>query len=217
MANLHLEIETSTAVQGAPAAFFHDRSFNGSTADSTCFREAVAQKTHCTRWLMPATALGAAMWLSTAMSGPAVASTDNTSSTQESVRQPDLDGRYATLDFIPNGFDLISNLASHLVTYRGLEDGWDGAGSVAPPENAIQEALRFIDLLPNKVMAFEAMAAADGEVGLCCVQENFYADIGFRGDGTIAYFVRSGDGAVKGIEKFESSPPRELVHALTAY
>src|SRR5687767_14896991 len=48
-------------------------------------------------------------------------------------------------------------------SYRGLQPGWDGVGSVAPDDSTISIAEYFLALLPAGTKAPEAMASADGD------------------------------------------------------
>jgi hypothetical protein len=85
------------------------------------------------------------------------------------------------------------------VSYRDLKDGWDGEESKKPNYDAIDDALSFIDLLPLGMELPEPMVAADGEVGFYWKKPNVYIDIGFKGNGKISYYARSGGFVAKDI------------------
>lgn len=199
MASSAFAIEDTTADMG-----FGVSSFIPTESETDAHTKSLtSSKRSRIRWIQPRDVLGAAV-LGFTLYAPQAYLKD--SSTEEVRALND--------DF--QAKDAVSELVAELDAYRNLENNWDGPGSVAPSENAIREALRFIDLIPDKTISFETMVAADGEVGVCCADERIYADIGFRGDGHITYFVRYADGVAKGHEPFGGSLPRKLVHALTA-
>jgi hypothetical protein len=70
---------------------------------------------------------------------------------------------------------------------RGLEDGWAGEDSVAPSEETISDALKFIALLPDTVPAPLVTPASDGEIVLEWFADSKKAVVGFEGDGHFGY------------------------------
>lgn len=80
-------------------------------------------------------------------------------------------------------------LHNELVSYRALEAGWDGVGSVAPSRGVIGSALAFLSLLPDTVSLPETSVAADGEVGFFWKAQGVYIDVGFPAPGRISYYA----------------------------
>ncbi len=67
--------------------------------------------------------------------------------------------------------------------YLHLEEGWNGANSVAPPELAVENAVLFLSRFPYDLTQPTPMVAADGEVGLYWRYQGAYVELEFTGDG----------------------------------
>lgn len=80
-------------------------------------------------------------------------------------------------------------LHNEMVSYRALQAGWDGVGSVAPSRGVIDSALAFLALLPDTVSLPETSVAADGEVGFFWKSQGVYIDVGFPAPGRISYYA----------------------------
>jgi hypothetical protein len=107
---------------------------------------------------------------------------------------------------------------AELLSFRDLEEGWDGPDSVAPNPGAVNDAISFFDRpLPVGVPLPEAVANADGEVGLYWGGPGVYIDIGFRGVGEISYYGRVGDCVSKGRAAYtlQSALPKPLLALLS--
>lgn len=94
----------------------------------------------------------------------------------------------------------IRPLASHfsdswneMQTYHGLDDGWDGPGSVAPSRGILNVASSMLRLFPADVIAPEAMVSADGTAGWFWSNENIYVSIEFTSQKRYTYFARTSD------------------------
>jgi hypothetical protein len=84
--------------------------------------------------------------------------------------------------------DRNSVLSAKIAKYRSLVDGWDGLGSVAPSQKAIDDAMIFIDKIPPGAKLPEPTVSADGEVGFFWKSQGVYIDVGLKGDGFISYY-----------------------------
>ena len=88
-----------------------------------------------------------------------------------------------------------------------------------PSPDAIGDALRFVDLLPDDGSMPHVSAADDGEVNFFRRRDGLFVDIGFFGDGQIHYYARV---EAEGIDVDRSEPfsgrslPRDLVIPFTA-
>ena len=97
-------------------------------------------------------------------------------------------------------------------------EGRDWPGSTPPTEAAINDALRFVDLLPAGSPAPHVSVSDDGEINFFRRQEGLFIDVGFFGDDQIHYYVQV---EASGIDIADSCPfdgeslPRELIIALT--
>jgi len=102
-------------------------------------------------------------------------------------------------------------------SYRNLEDGWDGVGSLRISPKAIDVALEFLDLLPREVLSPEASASGDGTVDWYWRSDGGAATVTFYEDGLTAYFVMGDGTSVKGSFKFTGSIPDELIKGLREF
>ena len=88
-------------------------------------------------------------------------------------------------------------------------------GAATPPsQGAIDDALRFVDLLPGDSPTPHVSVADDGEINFFRRTHGLYVDVGFFGDGQIHYYARVEELGidVDGSEPFTGrSLPRDLV------
>ena len=94
-----------------------------------------------------------------------------------------------------------------------------GPGGAPIPQNAIEDALRFLDLLPASSPVPHVSIADDGEINFFVRRPGLFVDIGFFGDGQIHYYVRveALEIDTAGSRLFDGrSLPYELVAPLTA-
>ena len=114
--------------------------------------------------------------------------------------------------------DQKSELINMVFSFRNLGKNWGETGSVPPTENAIRDAILFIDLLPANVTKPQVSIAADGEINFFWRSNGVYIDIGFFGDDMIDYYASVDS---QGIDEDASlafsrrSLPRNLVAAIT--
>ena len=97
--------------------------------------------------------------------------------------------------------------------------GRDLAGNpiLTPTDDAVREALRFLDLLPPQIRSPHIGAADDGEINFSWIADGVFIDVGFRGDGQLHYHARVESKAIAGGEDapFPSRTlPRQLEAAL---
>ena len=97
-------------------------------------------------------------------------------------------------------------------------EGHDRPSSTPPTKAAVDDALRFADLLPAGSPAPHVSVADDGEINFFRRQEGLFIDVGFFGDDQIHYYVQV---EASGLDVADSCPfdgeslPRELIVALT--
>ena len=96
-----------------------------------------------------------------------------------------------------------SKLRQELLSYARLDDNWDGDGAKAPSQEAVNDALTFLDGRPGDIPPPYAEEGAEGDVGVYWDfgHAQVFAEVTFEGDGMCAYFaVRGVPGAV--VEKY---------------
>ena len=92
-----------------------------------------------------------------------------------------------------------TELYQELLSYVRLDENWDGNGAKAPSQEAVNDALTFLDGRPNDIPLPYPEEGTDGDVGIYWDFRNVqvFAEVTFEGDGTCAYFaVRGRPGAV---------------------
>ena len=95
----------------------------------------------------------------------------------------------------------------------------DSLAGTPPSPEAIDDALRFVDLLPVDSPTPHVSVADDGEINFFRRSRGVYMDVGFFGDGQIHYYARVEDLRidVDGSQPFSGrSLPRDLVIPITA-
>ena len=82
-------------------------------------------------------------------------------------------------------------LIGRLNSYLSLPDDWDGYDGVAPNKQTVDDAIRLLHLLPNRVSTPKPMLGSSGTVGLYWEKEDLYIEICFDGDETFWYYARN--------------------------
>ena len=104
--------------------------------------------------------------------------------------------------------------AKEMQSYRGLPDGWDGPGSLAPSDRTIDTALVFLASLPLETHRPEAGATYEGSAEWYWRSSKGRAAVSFR-DNLMTYYVRVGDRVESGSTKISSlSWPADLLKSL---
>lgn len=98
---------------------------------------------------------------------------------------------------------------------------YDIAGNpiVDPTDDAVREALCFLDSLPQRLRPPHIGAADDGEINFSWTGDGVFIDVGFRGDGHLHYHAKVESEAINGggDEQFPSPAlPRDLEAALVS-
>lgn len=96
--------------------------------------------------------------------------------------------------------------------YGALPDDWDGDNGYAPALSDIENALAFMNHLPEEgITSAKLMVAGDGDVGFCWEHDNHYLEIGFQ-DGSISFYGKTSEGEkITGDEVFSAvSVPQKL-------
>lgn len=92
-----------------------------------------------------------------------------------------------------------SELREELRSYARLDENWDGDGAKAPLQEAVNDALTFLDGRPGDIPLPYPEEGTEGDVGIYWDfrDARVFAEVTFEGDGTCAYFaVRGVPGAV---------------------
>ena len=108
--------------------------------------------------------------------------------------------------------ELLGERVRSILMERGTEPD-----RVRPSRDAVNEALRFADLLPADSPALHVAVADDGEVNFSRRGPGLFIDVGFFGDGRIHYYARAEAPGidVDGSEPFSGrSLPHDLVVAI---
>lgn len=87
-----------------------------------------------------------------------------------------------------------SKLRQELVSYAQLDDNWDGDGANAPSQEAVNDALSFLDGRPGDIPLPYPEEGSEGDVGVYwdIRHAHVFAEVTFEGDGTCAYFAVHG-------------------------
>lgn len=112
----------------------------------------------------------------------------------------------APLPFVDAHYEMLS--------YKGLEDGWDDISSKGISAEAVDAALAFLALLPSDISPPDTSASGDGTVDWFWRNDGHSAIVTFYPSGLVAYFAKTDAGRAKGRFKFSGSVPGELVESL---
>ena len=87
-----------------------------------------------------------------------------------------------------------SKLRQELDSYVRLGDNWDGDGAKAPSQEAVKDALAFLDCRPGDIPLPFPEEGTEGNVGVYWDDRHaqMFAEVIFEGDGTYAYFAVRG-------------------------
>ena len=92
-----------------------------------------------------------------------------------------------------------SRLRQELLSYTSLGENWDGNGAKVPSQQAVKDALTFLDGRPRDIPPPYPEEGTEGDVGIYwdIRRVQVFAEVTFEGDGTCTYFaVRGVPGAV---------------------
>lgn len=84
----------------------------------------------------------------------------------------------------------MSSLTERLLTYRGLEDDWDGYGGQAATFGSFTNAIEFASKLIRRFVVPASMLAGDGEISLFWKQNGSYLEVSFPGDNTYHFIYK---------------------------
>ena len=85
----------------------------------------------------------------------------------------------------------LNELRSRLERLDGLEDGWNGNGSLAPSAVTIQEACTVVMLVQCGTCPLPHLSAGvEGEIELAWVGNGIRAEVELNGSGTASVFLR---------------------------
>lgn len=93
---------------------------------------------------------------------------------------------------VDRAMDSIARIKAELDMYSEVSAGWDGPNSAAPQRSHIEDAKRFVSLLPAGLPLPKPMLSASGEVGLFWRSDEMFADVVMEGEHKVSMFVRGG-------------------------
>ena len=128
---------------------------------------------------------------------------------------------YPTPSLTPDDRDAIVNRIMAYLTLGAPPEETDPAGNpvIYPSAEAVNDAVRFVALLPPRIPLPRVGRADDGEINFVWRGEGVFIDVGVRGDNEIVYFARversriDCDGAAS---ITASSLPRDLAAAIVS-
>lgn len=86
-------------------------------------------------------------------------------------------------------------MLSDVKQLSSFENGWNGEYSQAPSRQAIEDAKDFIHLLRDfKIILPYISLANDGEINFCWKDNDFILDLGFYGDKTYSFYLKTTEG-----------------------
>ena len=87
-----------------------------------------------------------------------------------------------------------SRLRQELGSYARLDDDWDGNGAKAPSQEAVRDAMTFLDRRPADIPLPYPEEGTEGDVGVYwdSSDAHVFAEVIFEGDRTCAYFAVHG-------------------------
>ena len=86
-------------------------------------------------------------------------------------------------------------VAAELDTYLRLPPGWDGEGSRAPTQEAVNKAKAFLRTLPFGVPPPKPMVSANGAAELFWDLASGYLDVSFTSEGDVSLYGETSSGA----------------------
>lgn len=110
-------------------------------------------------------------------------------------------------------------LKRQIAAYAELQPDWDLSGGLTPSAISIDNALRFIDILPPTHVEASTMVEGDGSVGFYWKAPNIFIDITFGEDGLICYYgghkVNNQLIEAKGMARFDGDAvPSDLAYLI---
>lgn len=109
----------------------------------------------------------------------------------------------------------LAPLAAEMESYRSLDTGWDGIGSISPGTDAIESALDFLKVLPPDTRPPEPSVSADGSVEWFWKTPGAYISVMFPGGGRFAYYGRAQEREARGAYAFDGeSIPQDLLDVI---
>ena len=82
-----------------------------------------------------------------------------------------------------------NNLKEKVKSFETLNKDWAGRNTILPSSVAIENSMRFVDLLPSSGKLPEVSVAGDGEVNFYWDFEGVFIDVGLFCDNKIYYYI----------------------------
>ena len=82
-----------------------------------------------------------------------------------------------------------NNLKKKVKSFETLNKDWAGRNTTLPSSVAIENSMRFVDLLPSGGKLPEVSVAGDGEVNFYWDFEGVFIDVGIFCDNNIYYYI----------------------------
>ena len=89
--------------------------------------------------------------------------------------------------------DFRTGLEETILASLDFSPGWDGYEGVVPTQDAANNAIHFIQLLPSGIEPPRPLIAGDGEIGVYWKRGDAYIEAASYGGTKIEYFARDGD------------------------
>jgi hypothetical protein len=83
-------------------------------------------------------------------------------------------------------------IRNEIAAYSNRPAGWDGYAAKPINPNAMADARKFVQMLPEDINAPRDIPCSDGEVSLVWRSDGRYAEISFPGNGTFYWYATNG-------------------------
>ena len=83
-----------------------------------------------------------------------------------------------------------AELRAEIQSYANLTNNWDGEGAAAPPDQAVKDAIAFLDSRPDSIPLPLPEVASIGDVGIYWDEDGIFAEVQFGGDQAYSYYAQ---------------------------
>lgn len=114
---------------------------------------------------------------------------------------------------LPPDKQSIAEICDVIRSFSLYQPGWKGEGSVPPPQAEIDNAVKFIEAIPFRIVQPKAMIGSDGDVGFTWRCGDDYLEVGFM-EGEMSFCCQKGGEWQYGDFAFTGSIPETLLHSV---
>ena len=82
-----------------------------------------------------------------------------------------------------------ADLRAEIQAYANLTHNWDGEDAAVPSEQAVQDAIAFLDGRPDSIPLPLPEVASIGDVGVYWDEDGIFAEVQFGGDQAYSYYA----------------------------